>query len=105
MIKEQIVEGVEDVGKNRMDVKPDVARYLERIGYSGPIDGSINTLIQIQERHLHNVPYENFDILKQMPLSLEIPDLFDKIVVKGRGGYCFELNALFSWLLQELGYN
>jgi N-hydroxyarylamine O-acetyltransferase len=58
----------------------------------------------LQERHLHTVPYENFDILRRIPLSLEIPDLIEKIVVRRRGGYCFELNALFGWLLRELGY-
>lgn len=85
--------------------KEKVQAYLERIGYTGPIDGSAEMLAQLQECHLHTVPYENLDILQRKPLSLEIPDLFEKIVVKRRGGYCFELNALFSWLLRELGYN
>ncbi|MEK3889120.1 arylamine N-acetyltransferase family protein [Bacillus sp. FSL K6-3431] len=89
---------------NYIDVKPEVVAYLERIGYSGPLDVSLNTLSKLQECHLHTVPYENFDILKRIPLSLKVPDLFDKIVVRHRGGYCFELNALFSWLLRELGY-
>jgi arylamine N-acetyltransferase len=88
----------------RHDVKPEVRAYLDRIGYNGPLDGSAETLAELQERHLHTVPYENLDILRRIPLSLDIPDLFDKIVVRRRGGYCFELNALFGWLLQELGY-
>jgi len=86
------------------DKKLDVSAYLYRIGYTGPLDGSAKTLAKIQECHLHTVPYENFDILNRIPLSLEIPDLYDKIVTRHRGGYCFELNALFNWLLQELGY-
>lgn len=87
-----------------MDMKPEVSSYLERIGYNGPLETNLKTLAKLQECHLHTVPYENFDILQRIPLSLEIPALFDKIVVRRRGGYCFELNALFSWLLQELGY-
>lgn len=83
---------------------PNVSDYLKRIGFDGPLDGSAETLAHLQEKHLHTVPYENLDILNRIPLSLEIPDLFDKIVVRGRGGYCFELNALFGWLLRELGY-
>jgi arylamine N-acetyltransferase len=51
------------------------------------------------------VPYENLDIIRQIPLSLEIQPLFNKIVVQRRGGYCFETNALFGWLLRELGYS
>lgn len=86
------------------EIKPEVRAYLDRIGYDGPLDGSGETLAALQECHLHTVPYENLDILKRVPLSLEIPDLFDKIVTRRRGGYCFELNALFGWLLRELGY-
>ncbi|WP_409342790.1 arylamine N-acetyltransferase family protein [Paenibacillus sp. MBLB4367] len=89
---------------NDRQLKPEVRAYLERIGYSGPLDGSAAALAELQESHLHAVPYENLDILNRIPLSLEIPSLHDKIVVRGRGGYCFELNALFGWLLRELGY-
>lgn len=88
----------------RMVEKLDVNAYLERIGYEGPLDNSAQALAQLQNCHLHTVPYENLDILQNVPLSLEIPDLYEKIVVQRRGGYCFELNALFSWLLRELGF-
>ena len=83
---------------------PDVTEYLRRIGFSGSLDGSVATLAKLQELHLKTVPYENLDILVGRPLSLEMEDLFDKIVHQHRGGYCFELNALFGWLLSELGY-
>jgi len=83
----------------------DVTRYLERINYNGSGKPTVATLSKLQECHLHTVPYENFDILNKQPLSLEIPALFDKIVIRQRGGYCFELNALFGWLLEQLGYN
>lgn len=85
-------------------VKLDVQAYLERIQFEGPLDGSVETLAKLQECHIHTVPYENLDILRGVPLSLEIPDLYEKIVINKRGGFCFELNALFSWLLRELGY-
>ncbi|TVY10879.1 arylamine N-acetyltransferase family protein [Paenibacillus cremeus] len=88
-----------------VQVKPEVRAYLDRIGYAGPLDGSARLLADLQERHLHSVPYENLDILERIPLSLEIPDLLNKIVTRRRGGYCFELNALFGWLLRELGYS
>jgi arylamine N-acetyltransferase len=87
------------------DLKPEVRAYLERIGFDGTLDGTASTLAELQECHLHSVPYENLDIMNHIPLSLEIQDLFDKIVVRGRGGFCFELNALFGWLLRELGYS
>jgi len=86
-------------------IRPEIMEYLQRIGYRGPIDGSLKALAELQSCHLHTVPYENFDILRGIPLSLDIARLYDKIVVRRRGGYCFELNALFGWLLRELGYS
>lgn len=84
--------------------EPELDGYLRRIGYRGIPDGSPQALAELQSCHLQAVPYENFDILNGIPLSLEIPRLYEKIVNRGRGGYCFELNALFGWLLRELGY-
>ncbi|MFF2888324.1 arylamine N-acetyltransferase [Paenibacillus sp. NPDC057967] len=83
----------------------DAQFYLQRIGYTGRLDGSAEALAGLQERHLQAVPYENLDILRGKPLSLEPENLYHKIVEQGRGGYCFELNALFGWLLRELGYD
>ncbi|MFC5452857.1 arylamine N-acetyltransferase family protein [Paenibacillus aestuarii] len=89
---------------DREQLKPEVLAYLDRIGYHGPLDGSAEVLAELQERHLHAVPYENLDILNKIPLSLAQEDLYRKIVLRRRGGYCFELNALFGWLLRELNY-
>jgi arylamine N-acetyltransferase len=81
-----------------------VQEYLDRIQYKGPLDGSAKVLAALQEAHVHTVPYENLDILQGKRVSLEIPDLYEKIVVRKRGGYCFELNGLFAWLLRKLSY-
>lgn len=83
---------------------PKVKAYLERIGFSGEMNRSVETLRTLQRLHIHTVPYENLDIIDRIPISLEIDNIFDKIVTRKRGGYCFELNALFGWLLRELGY-
>ena len=82
----------------------DISRYLERIGYRGTPDVSIETLNDLQEAHYTAVPYENFDILRGKPISLELPDIYRKVVLERRGGYCFELNGLFGALLSALGY-
>ncbi|BBH18932.1 N-hydroxyarylamine O-acetyltransferase [Paenibacillus baekrokdamisoli] len=89
---------------NLKDVSPEIEAYLKRIGFEGKLDGSAAALAALQERHLHAIPYENLDIYHGIPLSLEIEALYEKIVLRRRGGYCFELNALFGWLLRELGY-
>lgn len=84
----------------------DLKRYFERIGLDFPdkIIPDSELLRKLQYAHCTTVPYENLDILQGVPLSLEIDKLYEKIVVRRRGGYCFELNGLFGWLLRELGY-
>ena len=83
-----------------------VKAYFDRIGLTLPehivCDGAL--LKKIQYAHCTTIPYENLDIIRNIPLSLEEDDLFEKIVVNHRGGYCFELNGLYGWLLRQLGY-
>ena len=84
-----------------------IDRYLQRIGLSpdlGRARPDFDLLCRLQFAHVTHVPYENLDILRGVPLVLEEDALYDKIVLKRRGGYCFELNGLFAWLLRQLGY-
>ena len=78
--------------------------YLERIGLTGPIEPTVANLKRLQKAHLFSVPYEKLDILAGRPIQLIEEALFDKIVLRRRGGYCFELNELFGHLLRALGY-
>ncbi len=82
----------------------DTNAYLQRIGYTGPLEPGPCTLSALQRFHLDAVPFENLDIHLKVPISLEPQDLFDKIVTRRRGGFCYELNGLFALLLKELGY-
>ena len=81
-----------------------VRAYLDRIGYQGGTEPTAETLSALQYAHLITVPYENLDILRGRRIRLDLDHLYEKIVVRRRGGYCFELNKLFGWLLRELGY-
>ena len=84
----------------------EVRKYLQRIGISENVElkPDIKLLKLLQYMHVTKVPYENLDILEKKSPCLDIPYLYEKIVTKHRGGYCFELNALFAALLKELGY-
>lgn len=73
--------------------------YLQRIGASRS-----SSLAELHERHLLSVPFENLDTHMDTRIVLEIPWLYDKIVVRRRGGFCYELNGLFAELLRDLGY-
>ena len=78
--------------------------YLARIGYEGALTPSIETLRALHRAHVMTVPFENLDIHLGRAISLDPADLFRKIVVDRRGGYCFELNGLFALLLEDVGF-
>jgi N-hydroxyarylamine O-acetyltransferase len=84
---------------------PDRQYYLERIGITGELKPDLKTLDKLILAQLRNVPFENLDVYDTgTDILLDIEHLFDKIVVRHRGGYCFELNALFMSLLKDLGF-
>jgi N-hydroxyarylamine O-acetyltransferase len=82
-----------------------VAEYLERLGYDGPVDPTEETLRRLHRAHLLAVPFENLDIHLGRPIVLDLDAIFDKVVRRRRGGFCYELNGLFGWLLGELGFD
>ena len=85
---------------------PDSGRYLERIGISSIDTLDKGTLDRLVLCHQRTVPFENLDIYDaDIDISLNIPALYDKIVLRRRGGYCFEQNAAFMSLLASLGYD
>ena len=82
----------------------EVAPYLARIGYTGDARPTVETLNALQKAHLLHIPYENLDLMWHCTGSLEPEVVYEKVVKQMRGGYCFELNGLFAWLLRQLGY-
>jgi N-hydroxyarylamine O-acetyltransferase len=83
----------------------DVEAYLRRIQYDGHRDPSPATLRGLHRQHLFTVPFENLDIPLGNPIQLDPGPLYQKIVVRRRGGYCYELNSLFHDLLEAMGFN
>jgi N-hydroxyarylamine O-acetyltransferase len=81
-----------------------VARYLERIGYTGKGAPTIATLRKLQVGHLVNVPFENLDVFHRRGVRVDVNWSYQKIVDRQRGGWCFELNGCFGALLEQLGY-
>ncbi len=82
-----------------------VEDYLQRIGYAGPLDPSATTLRSLHRQHLWAVPFENLDIHLQRPITVDPSSCYEKIVQQRRGGFCYELNGLFGWLLRQLGFD
>lgn len=91
----------------------DYERYLDRIGID-PAKGHApdrETLERLHQAHVRTIPFETlsitghpFDGREAEGVSLRRSALFEKIVHRERGGFCYELNGLFGWLLDTLGY-
>ncbi|MEJ2865302.1 arylamine N-acetyltransferase family protein [Actinomycetospora flava] len=77
----------------------DAADYLTRIGAAA--DDALDVLMR---RHLETVPFENLSIHERDHVPIEDAALVEKVVDRRRGGFCYELNGAFAWLLGELDY-
>jgi N-hydroxyarylamine O-acetyltransferase len=82
----------------------DLAKYLHRIGFAGEVRPDVATLKSLQRAHLLAVPYENFDVQLRRPVGLDINATYEKIVLRGRGGWCYEMNGLLGWALATIGF-
>ena len=82
----------------------DFAPYLQRIDYAGPLSPALETLQRLQFAHVQHIPFENLDILLGQPILLDHESIWNKLVVRNRGGYCFEQNRLLATVLENLGF-
>src|SRR4051794_15834375 len=78
--------------------------YLDRIGLRAPVPVTLDGLRALHRAHLLAIPYENLDVQLGQPVTIEIAPIYDKIVNRRRGGWCYEMNGLFGWALGELGF-
>ena len=83
----------------------EIQGYLDRINYKQSVRADIHTLRGLHRAHMLSVPFENLDIVPlQRPIQLDEQALLNKIVNHNRGGFCYELNGLFAWLLKKIGF-
>jgi N-hydroxyarylamine O-acetyltransferase len=82
----------------------DLAAYFARIAYAGPQEASLDALRALQSAHIAAIPFEAIDVLLGDGVSLDPRAIDDKLVHRGRGGYCYEQNGLFSRVLERLGF-
>jgi len=79
--------------------------YLKRIGYRGDVRPDHAVLVALQRSHICSVAFENLDVQLGKPVTISAQAAYEKIVVNGRGGWCYEQNGLFGWALSEIGFN
>ncbi len=78
--------------------------YFERLGFRPKGKPSLDQLNALIQAHQTHIPFENLDIQLGNPLDLSLPVLRKKVLLDGRGGFCYELNHLFASFLKHLGY-
>ena len=79
--------------------------YFARIDYEGDAAPTLETLQALHRLHPSTIAFENLDPLLKKPVPLDLASLIDKLVNRGRGGYCYEQNTLFEHVLRALGYS
>src|SRR5262245_52074548 len=79
-------------------------RYFDRIGFEGMPAPDLATLARLQALHVAAIPFENLSALSGEPIGLDLPALEKKLLVPGRGGWCFEHNLLFAHALEAIGF-
>ena len=82
----------------------DLKAYTHRIEYPGELTPGLKTLKALHLAHSTHIPFENLDILLGQSIRLDMESLWAKLVNGGRGGYCFEQNAVFAAVLEAIGF-
>ncbi len=82
-----------------------LAHYLRRIGFTDTVSPTYPCFAAIHRAHALSVPYENLDVQLGRHLDFDLERIFDKIVTRSRGGWCYETHLLFEWALREIGFD
>ena len=78
--------------------------YLRRINYAGSIAPTLDTLEKVHRLHPNAIPFENLNPLMELPVRLQLSDIEQKLLLEGRGGYCFEHNLLLKAVLETMDF-
>lgn len=78
--------------------------YLAALGLIRQ-DVSREYLDAIVRRHVDVLPFTSIGPRLGDELPLDLPSIHDRIVIRRRGGYCFEQNALLYSALVDLGFD
>ncbi|MFE9389992.1 arylamine N-acetyltransferase [Streptomyces sp. NPDC006784] len=82
----------------------DLDAYLARLTYEGEHIPTEATLRALHRAHVLSVRWDNLDSFLHRSVSLDLADVQDKLVHRGRGGYCYEHITLFAAALERLGF-
>lgn len=80
--------------------------YFKRTGFQDCVEKvDLATLQSIHKKYVLSIPFENLSIHCGERITADLEDIYNKIVRNNRGGWCFENNFLFNWVLRKLGFD
>ncbi|WP_410209641.1 arylamine N-acetyltransferase family protein [Aquirhabdus sp.] len=79
-------------------------RYLNKIGYVGSLEPTLDLLKVLISLHAEAIPFGNLSCFIGEPISIAPDDIATKLLDSGREGYCLEHSTLTRVALKELGY-
>jgi len=82
-----------------------LAAYFDRIGFTGAPVADRTTLDALCRAHINTIPFENIDVQLGRKTARTQAEIHDKLVIRQRGGWCYEQNGLMGWVLAEIGFD
>ena len=79
--------------------------YLDRVGFVGRVEPSLRCLTDLHRCQALTIAYENLDIQLGRYVDRDRERIFERIVSRGRGGWCYETHELFLWALETIGFD
>jgi N-hydroxyarylamine O-acetyltransferase len=84
---------------------PDLDALLNRIGLESAPPPTLDGLQTVHRAYVTAIPYEDLAVQLRAYRPLDVDELADRILSGGRGGYCFELNTVLAWILEQCGFD
>ena len=66
---------------------------------------TIDDITNLMKAHVSNFAFSSIKVLLKDEISLELNDIYEKVVEQKRGAYCFEHNKLFFEVLKTLNFD
>ncbi|MEV7086110.1 arylamine N-acetyltransferase [Streptomyces sp. NPDC093085] len=83
----------------------DLDAYLARVGYRGDVAPDLATLRGLHTAHVDAIAFENLDaVLGRTVVPLDLASVQEKLVRRGRGGWCLEQVVLTAAVLDRIGF-
>ncbi|NKE56926.1 arylamine N-acetyltransferase [Lentzea sp. PSKA42] len=83
----------------------DLDAYLTRVGYEGDVAADLFTLRGLHTAHVDAIAFDNLDaLLGRTAVPLDLDSVQEKIVRRGRGGWCLEQVVLMAAVLDRIGF-